>query len=266
MTPQIVPFTVVESSGARSPDVIAALPLIEAASELLLDCASAGAVGVIAGPPGSGKSVALRRLAARYPTLGLTGEAFYFCCQSNCGPTRGVKDLLTDMGIGGALLANGSGSSLQLLFKIAVRDFERKNIRCLLLDETDRWNGDAIAGILALHDHLRERGHPISLVMASMSEAPSWLDENDAARSRTLRVLHAERILASEMVGLLALWSEDFAKFAAEPDDALSHTIYEHTGPDLRRLNFFARLHARHFRGRGVSAESVKATLKRLDE
>ena len=198
--------------------------------------------------------------------MGLSGDAFYYCCQANFGPTRGVKDMLVEMGIGGALLANGSGSSLQLLFKIALRDFSRKNIHCLLLDETDRWNGDAIAVILALHDHLRERGHPISLVMASMSEDPTWMAENDAARSRTLRVLHAEPILAQEMVGLLALWSEDFAKFAAEPDDELSHTIYEHTGPDLRRLNFFARIHDRHFRGRGVSAESVKATLKRLDE
>ena len=263
MNTKLIPFEVVAGDSTKHPDVIAALPLLGDATELLLDCAATGAIGVISGPPGSGKSVALRRLAARYAGMSLPGAAFYYCCQSNAGPTRGLKDLLAEMGIGGAIIASGHGASMQLLLKLALRDFMRKNIRCLLLDESDRWDAEAVTGMLALHDHLRERGHQISLLFASMSDFPEWMSQHEAARSRTLRVLRAERVTASQMIGLLGLWGDEFS---GAVDDDVVHLIHERTGGDLRRLNFFARLHARHFRGKPACHNSVTSTLKRLDE
>ncbi len=152
---------------------------------------------------------------------------------------------------------------MQLLLKLALRDFQRKNIRCILLDESDRWDFAAVEGMLALHDHLRERGHQISLILATMADSPAWMTEQEAARSRTLRVLRAERVTAAQIAGLLALWGDEFSALI---EDDVVHLIRERTGGDLRRLNFFTRLHARHFSGKPASPDSVAATLGRLDE
>lgn len=261
-----------DGAPVRSPDVIASLPLLTAATSLLQDCAATGGLGVISGPPGSGKSIALRRLATRYASTGLPGSSFYYCCQSNAGATRGVKDILAEMGVGGALIAQGHGTPMQLLLKIALREFVRKGIRCILLDETDRWDEAAVSGVIAMHDDARDNGHSFSLIMATMEPSPAWLANAESARSRTLRVIHAERALIGEALALLALWSEDFAKFNAlvdsadQPAIALARRIHEEFGGDLRRLNFFVRLYICHWSGRAVSKETVNSTIKRLNE
>lgn len=266
------PFHVVDvEDSRRNPEVIATLPLLQEAAELLLDCAATGGIGLISGPAGSGKSVSLRWLATRYTSIGLTGECVSYCCQSNAGATRGVKDLLAHMGVGGAILATGHGAPMQLILKLALREFVRKGVRCILLDESDRWDAEAMGGIVALHDHLRENQHQIALLAVTMLDMPVWLANAEAARSRTLRTLGAEHVSAEQMLGLLALWGDEFAKFTAVVESgnreagALAHLIFEQTGSgDMRRLNFFVRLYQRHCSGKAVSDSTVSLALAKM--
>ncbi len=266
-------FKVVEKAKAvKSPDVVVTLPIFRKADELLIDCAVTGGVGVISGPSGSGKSVCLKRLVARYPSMGLSGEASYYCCQASLGATRGIKSLLADLGVGGAIIANGHGAPMQLVLKIALREFVRKNIRAIFLDETDRWDAEAISGLFAMSDHLRDNGHPISLIMVTNQESPAWLSDTDPIRSRTLRVIHVGHVSAEEMVGVMAEWGDEFAKFAAKlddgdtDDDEIVRHIHESTDGDLRRANYFVRIYLKHFSGKPLTMKLAEATLKRLDQ
>ena len=273
MSIPITEFKIVEDGKpSKSPDAIVPLPVLGTASELLLDCAATGGVGVISGPSGSGKSVAMRRLVTRYPSLGLPGDAFYYCCQSSNGPTRGIKALLGGIGVGGAVIANGNATPMQLILKIVVREFIRQNIRCLLLDETDRWDAEAIGGLFAMHDHLRDNDHPIALLMVTNHENPAWLADADPIRSRTLRVIRVSHVSVEEMLGLMAVWSDEFAEFSTQVEkgekeavDVARH-IHDSTGGDLRRINFFARIFLRHFTGKTVTMKTAEATLKRLEQ
>lgn len=266
-------LSVVErESMKRDPSLIATLPFLNEASELLLDCVATGGIGVIAGPPGSGKTVALKRLAARYEGLGLPGACLYYCCQQNAGTTRGVKDILMEFGIGGAIIAQGHGASMQMILKLALRDFQRRNLRCLLLDETQRFDVDAMNGIVALHDHLREHGHPISIIVASNVDEPEWLTATESARSRTLKVLKSSYPDVAHMLGIISLWSDEFAAFAQAVDSGnktavnLARTLHNRTRGNLRRLNFFAKLFLRHHSGRPVTADSVESVFRRMAE
>jgi hypothetical protein len=204
--------------------------------------------------------------------LGLPGEAFYYCCQSSKGSTRGIKALLGNIGVGGAVIANGNAAPMQLVLKIVVREFLRKNIRCLLLDETDRWDAEAIAGLFAMHDHLKDNGHHISILMVTNQENPAWLSDADPIRSRTLRVIRVKHVSVEEMLGLLAVWDDMFAAFANRVDSGeraameIAEHLHEGTGGDLRRINFWARLYLKHFSGKTVSMESTETTLERLDQ
>lgn len=263
-------FHIVEGAAGQNPDVIVALPIINDVAELLLDCSATGGVGLVTGPSGSGKTIAFKRLVARYPALELPGQVFYYCCQTSAGATRGCKDLLSELGVGG-IIANGHGAPMQLVIKIAQREFVRRDIRCVLLDEVDRWDAEAMAGLFALHDRLGEAGHRFTLLLASNLENPPWWTDAESLRSRTLRNVRAERVLVEEMVGLLAMWSPEFSSFAAkvEAGDAdamrVAHSLFNATEGDLRRLNFFSRIYERHFHGHKVTEKMVKAALDKLN-
>gem|GEM_PF-1495208 len=256
----------------RNPTLIATLPFLSEATELLLDCVATGAIGVLAGPPGTGKTVALKRIAARYSGLGLAGSCVYYCCQENAGTTRGVKDILMEFGIGGAIIAQGHGASMQMILKLALRDFQRRDLRCLLLDETQRFDADAMRGVVALHDHLREHGHPVTILVASQIDNPEWLAVTESARSRTLKVLRSSYPDVSHMLGILSLWSDEFSAFADAVDSGnkgaidLAKIIHLRTGGNLRRLNFFVTLFRRHFTGGIVTSETVEASFRRMAE
>ncbi len=264
-------FTVVsDESTDRNPSLIVTLPIIEAATELLLDCVATGGIGLITGPAGTGKTVALKRLDARYQTHKLPGQCLYFCCQANAGPTRGVKDILMEHGIGGAIIAQGHGASMQMILKLALRDFKRRNIRCLLLDESQRLDAEAMLGIVAMLDYLRANDHPVAAVIASMRDNPEWLTPEESAATRTLRTIHSEYVEEEDMLGMLSLWSDEFHIFSKKVDEGdtgatkLSSDIFRHTGGNLRRLNFFVRLYNRHHAGKIVTASTVASTLERL--
>lgn len=254
------------------PSRIATLPIIEESAELLLDCVATGAIGVLAGPAGSGKTVAFRRLAARYSSMGLAGECVYYCAQTNAGTTRGIKDLLMESGIGGAIIAQGHGASMQMIVKLALRDFKRRNTRCLLIDETQRLDVEAMQGYVALHDYLRTQDHPVALLVATTEEAPAWLHATDSARSRTLKILRSNYVDADTMMGLLAKWSEEFVEFSKQVDagekaaSTVASLIHTHTAGNLRRLNFFTILYRRHLAGRIVEIDTVQSTLSRMSE
>lgn len=256
----------------RDPSLIATLPFLDQASELLLDCAATGGIGVIAGPPGSGKTVALKRLAARYSGLGLPGACLYYCCQQNAGTTRGVKDILMEFGIGGAIIAQGHGASMQMILKLALRDFQRRNLRCLLLDESQRFDIDAMNGVVALHDHLREHDHPVAIVVASNVDTPEWLVATESARTRTLKILRSAYPDTDHMLGIMSLWADEFVRFADMVDSGnkgatdLARKIHTRTGGNLRRLNFFAKLFLRHHAGQELSLEIVESVFRRMAE
>jgi hypothetical protein len=261
-----------EESVTRDPSLIATLPFLDQASELLLDCAATGGIGVIAGPPGSGKTVALKRLAARYSGLGLPGACLYYCCQQNAGTTRGVKDILMEFGIGGAIIAQGHGASMQMILKLALRDFQRRNLRCLLLDESQRFDVDAMNGVVALHDHLREHDHPTAIVVASNVDTPEWLVATESARTRTLKILRSAYPDTDHMLGIMSLWADEFVRFADMVDSGnkgatdLARKIHTRTGGNLRRLNFFAKLFLRHHAGQELSLEIVESVFRRMAE
>ena len=273
MREPITEFKVVDGPVATtSPDTIVTLPILTSASDLLLDCTATGGVGVISGPTGSGKSIAMKRLAVRYPSMNQSGNAAYYCCQNASGATKGLIALLGDLGVGGAIIANGNGVPMQLILKIALREFVRKNIQSLLLDETDRWDAVAIAGLFAMHDHLKENGHSVSLLLVTNQDHPSWLAETDSIRSRTLRIIRVGHVSVEEMVGIMAVWGTEFALFAAKVEqgdsdaDKIVRHIHASTDGDLRRVNYFARIYLRHFAGKVITMETTEAALERLDQ
>ncbi len=259
-----------ESPTQRHPSVIVTLPLIESATDLLLDCVSTGGIGLIAGPAGTGKTVALKRLEARYQSHKLPGQCLYFCCQSNAGATRGVKDILIEHGLGGPIIAHGQGGSMQTILKVVLREFKRRDIRCLLLDESQRLDSEAMLGIVAMLDYLRANDHPVAAVIATMKDNPEWLSPDESAATRTLRTVRSHYIQEEDMLGMLALWSDEFHGFSAKVDEEdqealqISSEIHRHTGGNLRRLNFFLRLYNSHHSGTAVTSSTVTSTLARL--
>jgi hypothetical protein len=256
----------------RSPEVIVTTPFIEKATSFMLDCCGVGGWGLITGDNGSGKTITLQRLAARYEKQGLAGSAFYFCCRPAEGTTRAVKDLLAEMEIGGALMQQGNGAPLQLLFKIAFREFKRRDIRLILFDESTRCDSEAIEGIVALYDYMREKGHPLTIILASNVPRPEWVDAVPSARSRTLAMVQTQQLDIDLMLGVVREWTNEFAKLADSCDDGnkdAAHTveaIHARVGTNLRRLNYFVRLYLRHFQGEEVTLARVKEVFARMTE
>ncbi len=259
-------------TGVRSPDVVVATPFIEDATAFMLDCCSVGGWGLISGPNGSGKTVAMRRLAARYSQHGLPGTAFYYCCRPVEGTTRAVKDLLAEMEIGGALVQQGQGAPLQLLFKVALREFKRRDVRLLLLDESSRCDAAAIEGLVALYDYMREKGHPLAIILASAPEQPEWLNLVPSAQSRTLAAVKTEELSLALMLGIVREWSDEFASLADSYDNGnkeaivAAETIYGRVGSNFRRLNYFVCLYMRHFAGAEITPVRVKEVFSRMTE
>lgn len=58
-------------------------------------------------------------------------------------------------------------------------------------------------GLFAMHDHLRDNGHPIALVMVTNQENPAWLADADPIRSLTLRIIRVSHVSAEEILGLM---------------------------------------------------------------
>jgi len=128
------------ASSPADPKKILLLPLVEKAVDLLKLCSLTEAVGVIHGPNGTGKTEILRILERDYAACGLPGTVVRLRCCQQAGASRGIKDMLAEMGPGGVFVAVGQAASVALLCKAAVRAFEKRDVRALLLDEADLWD------------------------------------------------------------------------------------------------------------------------------
>jgi hypothetical protein len=230
-------------------EVIFTTPLIERCVELLKNCSSTKSIGAIVGGNGTGKTFALKALEGRYKALGLPGECFrYRCCQIESGATRGIRDLLIELGAGGAALMNGGATSVQLLAKIALRELSQRNIRCVLLDEADQWVTLTLAGLISLFDLCREKDYPVTLIVAGAQRPEQWLGALPAMRSRTLHVETSSNLDPTLMASVLKVWSEPLARLVAKNDVGekaaakVIARIHKGTNGNFRRLSYFAEL------------------------
>lgn len=223
-------------------------PSINRAIDLLLECMATGSLGVITGDNGSGKTFALRALAGRYSKLNLAGNCiFYRCCQVQ-GPTRGVKDLLSEISSRGSIFRNGSSAGLQLLVRDVLHELKKKDIRTLLLDEADLWERDALAGFVTCYDFCRGNDVPLTVILTGTKALRDWIGAVPAGISRTLRTEHFGSLSLAILTSILQEWGEPFRKLVAlaksgDPE-AKRHlqAIHKHTGGNIRRLRFFAEL------------------------
>ena len=161
------------------------------------------------------------------------------------GQTRGIKDVLTHLGAGGAMLANGSSVSLQMAIKLAGRELRQRNIRAILLDEADLWTLSALVGFVTLLDSLKDQGWGGTAVFAGALNPELWLRAIPAAKSRILHVQLIQALDVETTAGVLSEWNPRFAEIAKLFDDGdvsagrLFQAIHQGTEGNLRRLDYF---------------------------
>lgn len=172
---------------------------------------------------------------------------FYRCCQVQ-GPTRGVKDLLSEVSGRSSMFRNGSTAGLQLLVREMLHELKKKDIRTLLLDEADLWEREALAGFITCYDFCRGNDFPLTIIMTGTKALRDWIGSVPAGISRTLRTEHFGSLSLTIMTSILQEWGEPFRKLVqtAKTGDAEAkrhlQVIQKHTGGNVRRLRFFAEL------------------------
>lgn len=252
------------------PEQILTTPAINRAIDLLLECTATRALGVITGDNGSGKTFALRALSGRYSKLNLAGNClFYRCCQVQ-GPTRGVKDLLSEVSGRGSIFRNGSSAGLQLLVRDMLHELKKKDIRTLLLDEADLWEREALAGFITCYDFCRGNDFPVTVVMTGTKALRDWIGAVPAGISRTLRTEHFGSLPLTTMTSMLQEWGEpfrDLVRSAKSGDpEAKRHlqVIHKHTGGNVRRLRFFAELLLLHQPDGSISRDLISKVFSKM--
>jgi len=223
-------------------------PTVSAAVDLLRECVATRSIGVLIGTNGCGKTFALRALEMRYSKLGLAGVCLrYRCCQV-IGSTRGVRDLLLQLGGRLASLRSGSTGGLQLFCKLACSEFSKRGIRTLLLDEADLWDVSALAGLVTLYDFLQESGQALTLIMSGVLPPAHWLDQISALRSRTLRIETIHPLGREVLLGVLQEWAAPFRGLSEKVTsgqqlaERLLKQIHRGTDGNLRRTRQFTDL------------------------
>jgi len=238
------------------------LPTTDRAVALAKECVELQCLGVIAGKPGTGKTVALQTILARYPTLGLPGTCVYYRAYSAEGGTRAVRDLLEGLGVRPTLVP--PAAPLQLVVKAALRELQAREVRLLCVDEADSYTGDSLKGLISLYDAALQSGHPVSAVLAGGQEAPKWLAEVASGLSRTVRVEEFAALSPELTLGVLKKWDPRFVDFAGEvtagSKDArrAASAIGRMTGGNLRRLSYFAKLLQMHYPEGPIVPECVE--------
>lgn len=245
-------------------------PSVQAAVELLKDCVATRAIGVITGGNGTGKTFALKAITGRYSKLGLPGTCLsYRCCQVS-GSTRGVKDLLTELGARGGIFQNGASATLQLLVKYALHELMKKDVHTLLLDEADLWDRDALGGLVTLYDFCREKDFPIALILSGTKELNDWIGGVSAGISRTLRFHRFSSMNLKMLTAVLQEWGEPFriliesAKKGDQDAKRNLQLIHKHSGGNMRRLRFFADLFLLHEEDGPVARDSISRTFNKM--
>lgn len=212
----------------------------------------------------------MRALELRYGKLGLPGTCFrYRCCQIEAGATRGIRDLLLELGAGGAALMNGSSVSVHVLSRIAIREFKQHNIRTLLLDEADQWSVQTLGGLVSLYDLCKEKEHPITLIVAGAERHERWIGALPAMRSRTLHFENSTNLDEAGMASVLKSWGEPFSGLVARveagenPAKRVFTRIFKGTSGNFRRLFYFTELAKQH-PGQKIDTALVDAVLAKM--
>ena len=230
----------------NNPDKILTLPALENAINLVKECVALSCLGAISGIPGTGKTITLKAIEARYTSIGLPGNCFYYRCCSIIGTTRGLKDLLDAFGVRPGLIP--SGATLQFTVRIVERELTTRQIRLLLLDEADSWDTASLQGLITLYDSCLSHNQPVSFVFAGSAHLVKWISKHTSALSRTLRCEAMGNLPISLTLSVLSEWGPAFEKLAQgvnqKDPEALKTVkhIYQVTGGNLRRLHYFAKL------------------------
>jgi len=255
---------------AADPGQILEVPLVVQAIDLLKLCSLSGAVGVIHGPNGTGKTEALRKLERDYPSLGLPGNVIRLrCCQQE-GASRGIKDLLLEIGAGGVFVATGQTASVNLLCKAATRAFNQRDVRMLLLDEADLWDTAALGGLVSMLDYFKEKGRSVAAILTGAHHPSDWLRHVPALDSRTIHVIESENLDRAGMMGIFLRWGGALAEFATvyESGDAeagkVAKYLFSVTAGNLRRIYHLsiALLEARE----KITMETAEAAVRRTSK
>lgn len=250
------------------PETIITLPALERAHELAAQCLALRCIGAICGPNGVGKTVALKSIEGKFPSMGVPGACVYYRAFHTDGFTRGVRDLLANLGGRGAQVP--MGASLQLVSKVALREFRAQNIRLLLIDEANSWSPDSLRGVVAVFDAVNQAGIALSVVFAGDSSLPRWLGQDGAGLSRTVQIDHVQNLSVELTIAVLRHWAPPFEKLAEQilAKDKVARTvaksIHHRTGGNLRRLSFFARIYLAQFSEETVTPERIESVFSRM--
>jgi hypothetical protein len=252
----------------ESTDTIVTLPAIERAHQLAAHCLRLRCLGAICGPNGVGKTVALRSIESKFPTMGVSGKCVYYRAFYTDGYTRGARDLLVGLGVRSSQIP--SGASLQLVSKVALREFRAQQIRLLLIDEADSWSLDSMRGMISVMDAAAQADLPLSVIFAGDSDLPKWLGQHGAGISRTLQIDLFQNLPLDLTLAVLRQWGAPFQFLAEQISQKdkearlLAKRILQATGGNLRRLNFFARLYLAHFPEAPITADHLEVTFAQM--
>ena len=244
-------------------------PLVERTWALFENCRMAGAIGVLQGPSGTGKSSALKAIISRFGEAGFEGNIhLQRCCQAS-GPTSGVRGLMVSLGIGGSIASNRSAMGLQYMLRLAVREIVQKDVRAILLDDADYLAVDSLCGLISLFDHLREANHRATVLMSGVKDSDAWIGQLPAASTRTLHVVHSEQMDLALTAAVLKKMGASLERliiaFTKGDKDARKclQLIQNRTNGNFRRVQFFADLILGKSHG-AIKAEMVEAILDQM--
>jgi len=243
-------------------------PEIERALELAKHVVTLSCIGVITGPPGTGKTEALLTIQNKYPTLELPGKcAFVRCCKAE-GTATGVKQILVSLGMKEAM--NVRGMSLDLAIRMACRLMPAEDYRLLLLDEAEQLDEASLAGTISMLDTLKLKRHPMGVILTGVADIDKWLGQNTSSTSRTVQweVFAPQPIL--RCLSVMQEWLPAFARLSErvasgdKDSQKLIRLIHKGCGGNLRKLKFFCQLYFLHFKDMEVNMESINAVFAKM--
>jgi len=244
-------------------------PLVEQSWQLFENCRITQSMGVIQGPSGTGKSFAYKAILNRFTQAQLPGSlAIVPCCQAS-GPSSGVRGILRELGLGGAVTTNNAGAGLQFLLKLAQREIIQRDIQGLLLDDADNFALDSLGGIVSLFNNLKESGHPIVIMLAGVLPEDRWIGQLPSAVTRTLHVQRSAPMPLKMMAAVMKRMGNPLPAvieaYQAGDKDAgkILRLIHGQTGGVFRRVRFFADLASEKSPG-ALTLETTEAILGQM--
>ncbi len=230
------------------PSSILPLPSVQTAQTLAKHCNALGAIGVLLGPNGVGKSEAMKALTRNPDLLPAGRTAHYFLAAQAVGPSRGVRDMLVDMEVRQAI--HQRGMALPIALKLAHRELTDRKIDLLLIDEGDLMAIDSIQGIISMYDYCRHRGHRLAMILGGSKSTDKWIGGVSSAWSRTLKVCRVNNLSPEMTCAVFNGWGTpmmELSKLVKERDPSATlvlKTIHKGTGGNLRRLYYFSEMAA----------------------